>query len=415
MSAAVPLTERHERRLSFEEVNLLSNVDTCLAEGVAIMHWWEWAEANGAITDSFELSRVFNRPDSGHSFFADIPLPQGTLPAMGDIPLVFYDQPKDKEVDRWTREVRAFALEYFLRITDFRLPQVVVSPNDPQPPSVLLPFSGCPRGYVNREGFGFEQLYYKRRDTGEIGRFTDQQRFAIVGAEALRRDYEWVVGKVRIFDFDLSFPLNPNLPRFSAPLAETQYVILSDAFVHDTLVPGGESRFSVGYAMLRPLHDHSVLAYGPGQFEAGFQRFDFLVDAEGTVQVKMPFVVNRPTKILDISLDPLDWGFRLASWFSGGASDEILEPLHAAVDSLPLRPGGFDPVLTGIRLANFFTLGQASQQLCISKESLERFFLIFHFNQYYTMITGSLLTWRQIRDWLDTAAIPTWVKTGVSS
>lgn len=401
--------------LSFEEVNLLANVDTCLAKGIDIMRWWEWAEANGGITDSFELSKVFNRPDSGHSFFAEVPLPGGNLPVMGDIPLVYYDQPKDKEVERWTREVRAFALDYFLRITDSRLPQVVVHEDDPDPPAVLRPFSGCPRGYVSREGFGFRQLYYKRRDNGEIGRFPEHRQLAIVNADELRRDYEWVVGKVRIFDFDLSLPLNPNLPRFSLPLSEAQYVILSDDFVHDTTVSGGESRFSVGYAMLHPLHDHSVLAYGPGQFEAGFQRFDFLVDAEGAVNVRMPFVVNRPTKIIDISLDPLDWGFRAASWFSGGATDALLEPLHVAFDRLPLRPGGFDPVLSGIRLANLFTLGQASRQLCISKESLEKFFLVFHFNQYYTMITGSLLTWRQIRDWLDTANLPTWVKTGISS
>jgi hypothetical protein len=83
---------------------------------------------------------------------------------------------------------------------------------------------------------------------------------------------------------------------------------------------------------------------------------------------------------------------------------------------LPFRPGSFDPVFAGIDLLNLMTLGQASKQLCISKEQLEKIFLIFHFNQYYTMITGSLLTWRQIPNWLaPEEELPPFVVTGRTS
>ena len=85
------------------------------------------------------------------------------------------------------------------------------------------------------------------------------------------------------------------------------------------------------------------------------------------------------------------------------------------MDDLPWRPGSFDPVFAFIDLVNLATLGQASRQLCISKDQLEKFFLVFHFAQYYTMITGTLLTWRQIDDWMDPANIPLWVKTGRSA
>jgi hypothetical protein len=179
--------------------------------------------------------------------------------------------------------------------------------------------------------------------------------------------------------------------------------------------PGLDGRFQFGYAMLKPSHDDSVLAYGPGQFDFGFQLFTWNVKDDGSTWVRMPFVVNRPSKILNLSLDPLDWGFRAAEILSLGRAAPWLEPIHAALSRLPCRPDGFDPVFTGIDLLNLLTLGQASRQLCISKEQLEKLFLIFHFDQYYTMITGSLLTWRQISDWLDPAAIPLWVKTGVSS
>lgn len=408
--------------LTYDEKNLLGNVDRCLAQGVAIMDWWRQADARNDFQQRFELTHVYNRPDSGYSFFDTVPMPAGPLPVMGDVPLVFYDQPKARAYDPsnasdlecWNREVREFALRYFMRVSDFRLPQVVEETRPGTFQGPLRRLGWCPRGFERREGFGFQQLYYKLRSTGEIGRFPEAERFAIVDAEALRTTYEWVVADVRIFNFELAYPVDPDLPKVSLPLPESQYIILSDAFVFDESA-GRRGRYQFGYAMLRPLHDHSVLAYGPGQFDAGFQLFTFTVEQSGEVWVRMPFVVNRPTKILDISLDPLDWALTTASALSGGRTDPLLEPIHAALDRLPWRPGGFDPVFTGIDLLNLFTLGQASRRLCISKEQLEKIFLIFHFDQYYTMITGSLLTWRQIRDWLDTASLPAWVRTGRSS
>lgn len=404
--------------LTYEDRNILANVDTCLAQGIELYDWYRASLAAGTITDKFVLDRVFNRPDAGFVFFADAELPSaGKVPVMGDVPTLFYDQPKgDKELTRWTREVEVFALRYFMRISDFRQPETVVRKDTPQPPPPLLYLSWCPRGFVTREGFGYEQLYFKERGTGRIGKFPPAERYAIIDVRELRTRYEWVVANVRVFNFDLSFPLNPDLPRFSVPLVEDQYIILHEAFVKDEPAPGGVGgRFSFGYAMLKPAHDDSVLAYGPGQFDLGFQVFNFIVAEDGTIRTNLPFVVNQPTKILDISLDPLDWAFKAADLLTLGKASGYLEPLHALTDRLPLRPGGFDPVFTGIELANLFTLGQAAKQLCISKRALEEFFLVFHFGQYYTTMTGSLLTWRQIRNWLDEAALPEFVKTGVSS
>jgi hypothetical protein len=402
---------------SYEERNILANVDRCLAEGLAIRDWWRRADATGSISDRFELTQVQNRPDKGYSFFATVPLPSGPLPVMGDVPNVFYDQPKGRwDLRHWTGNVREFALRYFTRISSFELPQAVVQEGSPSPPPPLNLMSWCPRGFVTKEGFGYRQLYYKLRGSGEIGRFPESESFAIVDQRELATRYEWVVAIVDIFNFVLSFPLDPQLPRVGFPMRQSQYIIFSDAFVVDEVdpAPGLRGRFQFGYAMLKPRHDDSVLVYGPGQFEAGFQLFTFIVEGDGTVRVNMPFVVNRPTQILNISLDPLDWVFQAAEVLTLGRASRWLEPLHALVDGLPWRPGGFDPVFASIDLLNLATLGQASRQLCISKEQLEKFLLVFHFDQYYTMITGSLLTWRQIDDWLDAASIPLWVKTGRS-
>jgi len=403
---------------SYEERNILANVDKCLAQGVAIKDWWRQADATGSITDSFELTRVANRPEKSQSFFAEVPGPSGPLQVMGDVPLVYYDQPKvGRDLEDWTADLREFALRYFMRISSFELPQTVVEDGSPNPPFPLDLFSFCPRPFVTREGFGFQQLFYKLRGTGEIGRFPEAQRYAIVDQRELATRYEWVVAKVQIFNFVLSFPLNPNLPRFGFPMQQIQYIIYSNDFVfdHTDPLPGVRGRYQFGYAMLKPLHDDSILVYGPGQFDYGFQLFTFTVLEDGKIWVRMPFVVNRPSQILSISLDPLDWAFRTAEFLLPGRASRLLEPLHAALDDLPGRPGGFDPVFASINLANLLTLGQASRQLCISKEQLEKFFLVFHFDQYYTMITGSLLTWRQVRDWTNPADIPEFAKTGRSS
>lgn len=403
----------------WEERNILANVDICLAKGVRIMNWWQQAEATGSITDSFQLTHVANRPEQSESFFAEVPFPSWTLPVMGDIPLVYYDRPKGGwDLRDWTANVREFALRYFMRISDFELPRTIVNDGGPNPSFPFDLFSWCFRGYVTREGFGFEQLYYKLRGTGEIGRFPEAQRFAIIDQRDLLSRYEWVVARVKIFNFVLSFPTNPDLPRLAVPLGnEAQYIIYSADFLVDQTdpLPGIRGRFQFGYAMLKPRHDDSILVYGPGQFDAGFQLFTFTVLEDGTVWVRMPFVVNRPTQILSISLDPLDWALRATDVLTCGLARPLLEPLHEALDDLPGRPGGFDPVFASVDLANLFTLGQASRQLCISKDQLEKFFLVFHFDQYYTMITGSLLTWRQIGNWQDPASIPDWVKTGRSA
>ena len=405
---------------SWEERNILSQVEPCLAAGVRIMSWWQRADKTGSITDSFELTQVANRPEKSVSFFAEVPFPSGPLPVMGDVPLVYYDQPKaGKDIGDWTANVREFALHYFMRISDFELPQTVVQDGAPTPPFPLDLISMCPRGYVTQEGFGFQQLYYKLRGSGEIGRFPEAQSFAIIDQRELATRYEWVVAKVAVFNFVLSFPLNPDWPRIGVPLGgqTTQYIIYSNAFVEDHTDPSGVGgRYQFGYAMLQPRYDDSVLRYGPGQFAAGFQLFTFTIGDDGRVEVRMPFVVNRPTEILSISLDPLDWAFSVAERLLPGRASRLLEPLHAAFDGLPGRPNlAFDPVFGSIDLINLLTLGQASRTLCISKEQLEKFFLVFHFRQYYTMITGSLLTWRQIRNWQNPADIPEWVRTGRSS
>ena len=47
------------------------------------------------------------------------------------------------------------------------------------PPAFLQRFSWCPQEDILRRGFGFRQLYYKLKATGEVGKFPTRERPAM--------------------------------------------------------------------------------------------------------------------------------------------------------------------------------------------------------------------------------------------
>jgi hypothetical protein len=170
----------------------------------------------------------------------------------------------------------------------------------------------------------------------------------------------------------------------------------------------------LGYAFIKN-PEEQLLGYGPGEFDAAFQQIVFRIYGDGEIRVKLVFVANRPRKIANVPLAPADWALGLADAFSLGVAAPLLTPLRKTMSGAPFRLGSFDPVSIGVDFANLLTGRQAEEQLCISREQLEKAFLLKHFDQHYEMISGALQTWRQIPDWRDEAALPAWVRTGVSA
>ena len=230
--------------------------------------------------------------------------------------------------------------------------------------------------------------------------------------------YDWLVVKVRIFDFDLTFrPFGPEALSFQAPLHAENFLVISPEFVtdRDNPLPGVLGEYGFGYTFIYHPTGDSLLAYGPGRFAAGFQLFTFRILKSGAIRVRLVFVVNRPGQITNVRITPIQWGMRLADLFSLGLTSRVFGPALGVLSRFPPFLGSFDPVSTSITTANLLTAGWAANELCISREQLEKDFLVYHFMQHYQMIVGSLLTWRQIPDWLDTPALPDFVRTGVSS
>jgi hypothetical protein len=401
---------------------ILDRVDGALADGQALKRWWDQKYPDG-FEEKFDLERAFNRPADSFGFFDQVELATGVLPVMGNFQNMFYDQPRtpanlNRQAAGWMRDqIREFVLHYFMRVSAFRQPEVYVQSGQPALPGYLQPLSWCPRPDVLRQGFGFKQCYYKLRNSGEIGKFSEQEETAIVDLREIGSRYEWIVVKVRIFDFSFGFkPFGSNGPELSVPLTEESYLVLGRDFILDEDNPSPDSlgRYGLGYAFIRDPAE-GLIGYGPGQFRAAIEIINFEISKRGDIHVSMIFVADRPERIANVSLNPVDWSFRLADFFSLGTSSKFLAPVKSTLEKIPTSVDSFDPVYGFVSLANTLTANQAAQQLCISRRQLEKDFLAQHFIQHYVTIVGSLLTWRQISDWLDGSALPEWVVTGRSS
>jgi hypothetical protein len=404
--------------LTDQDRAILARVDGSLADGLSLLRWWRQTQAANSYAQRFELVRTFNRPDVSFAFFDRAPIATGTIPVMGIVEDMLYDQAKQAPVEKVRDELREFVLHYFMRISAFERPEAYAEAGNTAGPRFLPTLSWCPTYEANKSGFGFSQLYYKRRDTGQIGKFRTDQQSRIVDLRQIGTTYEWIVTKVRIYDFNLTIrPRGQESLQFILPLKEESYLVLSpDFLVHeDNPSPQVLGRYGFGYAFIKDPFSSGPIAYGPGQFSASFQLIHFRVLNTGRIQLDLIFVANRPEKILNIPLAPVDWSLQLADLLSLGLASPFLVPVRALADRWPVRLGSFDPVSGFVSLANALTGGVAAQDYCISREQLERQFLVQHFMQHYQMATSSLLTWRQVPDWLDRAALPAEIIDGVST
>ncbi len=409
-----PLT--HDERL------LLERVPEALRSGTELLQWWLRTDAANAYSRTYPETYVFNRPeDTSFGFFDTAQLSTGTIEVNGNVQEMFYDEPKTARGGRsnaaqWmARQVREFVLRYFLRVSDFRPPQRMPEKHSPAPPGLGF-LSQCPRDASDRAGFGFQQLY-RQTPTGDWERFRDSRRDAIVDLRRVGTDFSTLVLRNPIFDFQFELrPLGSQGPRFSLPLREFNYVALSPAFVVDeeSPQPGVLGRYGLGYAFVKKPQP-STLGYGPGELEPAFELLVWTVHETGEVTVRATFAAERPRAALRLALDPFVWGFQLADTFGPDGLKSALSPWKRFYRSLPGAGLRFDPVFPSLRLLELLTLGQARERFCISIEQLEKEFLFLHFQQHYQTLLGSLQTWRQIPDWLDSESLPAFVVDGRSS
>jgi len=406
--------------LTTQDRMVLDKVERYLQDGLTLKRWWEQTNGTNRDYERFPLGRTFHRPNTSYGFFGKATVRGTDMPVMGNVQEVFYDSPKAPpsllaKCAAWTGDqIREFVLHYFMRVSSFRRAEGFLGPSPPSQSPFSRPWSWCSDPRPMREGFGFSQLYYKLRDGGQIGKFKDE--FAIVDLREIGPKYEWIVVKVKIFDFNLKFvPFGSKGPEIAYGLDEESYLVLSREFVLDESQPspGLLGRYGLGYAFIKS-PSQGLLAYGPGEFDAACELIHFHVGEKGQITVRMTFVVNQPSKILNLQFDPLNWAFGIADLMTMGVSREFLGPLRTAFKEFSLAVPGPDPMYSSIVLLNILSAGYAAERLCISKEQLDKLFLLQHFMQHHETIVGSLLTWRQVDNWLDAASLPEWVVSGRS-
>lgn len=393
---------------------LLDVVDAYLERGLGLKALVERLGPTRAYRETFDLCRPVNPPNRAYGWFDTATIDGRPMAAMGNVQQMFFDRtrsPRERFAER--RQLREFVLRYFMRVSSFAVPDVYVGSAREQPASAWpASLSWCSGpGPGPREGFGFTQLFAKRAGSPVVEQFSPEDRFAIVDLRELGRTYDWLIAKVRIFDFAFRFSVGAAGFDVVVPLAEESYLVLSPELITDD---PQEGRFGLGYAFIRN-RDHGTLAYGPGEFEAAYEQIHFSIDDEGRVRVEMFFAANRPTAIARVSLDPVVWAARLMNVATLGLASGVIGSGEALYRRLGLTWPSVDPVRAFIALANAVTAGQAAGQACISTEQADRLFLAQHFKQHYEAIAGSIATWRQIADWTNDAALPDWVRTGRAS
>ena len=202
------------------------------------------------------------------------------------------------------------------------------------------------------------------------------------------------------------------------PLKEETYIAMSRDFITSQDNPSPEllGRYGIGYALLMPAPRKTIFAYGPGNFTAGFQTIDFEISRSGEIRVRMVFVSNRPTQVMDVDLNPVRLGFGFADLMSFGLASRLFGPVKDALERITPQIENFDPVTTYITFINLLTGGVAREELCASLEALEKNpMMLTHFMEHYRLISGALMTWRKVQNWLDLADIPEGVREGTSS
>jgi hypothetical protein len=402
------------------EGTLLDAAGPALRDGYELRRWWESKDVSGSYAERFDLARTFNRPDRAYGFFDEALIGGRLLPVMGLVQEMLYDRPKGGDPRRTKEQLREFVLRYFMRVSDYRDPEGFPEPPRVSAATVIRGLSWCPDVEVLRRGFGFSQLYALRTGADAPEPIPERSRYAIIDLRDVVRSYEWLLGRVQIFDFNLRYqPFGPSGPMVLLPLNEVNHIVISKDFITDreSPAPGVLGEYGTGYGLIRYVERETSLNYGPGLFDAGFQLINFRVLDGGEVRVRLTFVVSRPGTILNVRVRPVRWGIEAADVLSFGLASRLLGPFRRALETsgADAAAPGFDPITAYVQLANLLTGGRAADDFCVSREQLERSFLTQHFMQHYRMIVGSLLTWRRVPNWLDPEGIPHWAVTGVTS
>lgn len=413
---ALQFVETNGSRITDADRAILAHAERTLAEGLELQRWFEETDRTRAFAEQFEVVREFNQDDSSFGFFDRASIGGRQRPVMGIVQEMFYDRQKHATGEAVRDQLREFVLRYFMRVSHLRQPEAAAGPVKTRPSNFQRALSWLPEEAERRVGMGYQQLYYKLRDSGKVGKFSDDERQAIVDLRDIGTVYAWILLKVDIFDFNLSFaPFGSEAMKVQMPMKESTYLVLGPPFVthKENPEPGVLAEYGYGYAFVPYAPEPGPIAYGPGNFALAIQTVNFKLLESGEIRARAAFVVNRPEQLARIDIDPINWGFQMADVMTFNFASRLMGPFKAMAGRLPLRVNGIDPIAAYIWMANTMTGGLAGKQLGIRMESLEKRMLVQHFMQHHAMLINSLLVWRLVPDWTAEDQLPEYCNKGI--
>ncbi len=409
----------HDTTLDSDDVKVVAGAERALDAGVELKRWWEEVDAADAYRNKFKEAFVHSRPDD-HSFgfFETADLASGETKVIGNVQQQLYHRPKTGTAQFIQDQIREFVLRYFMRISDYRTPQPVPEGEPASGPLKYLSRYPSADDY-ELQGFGYSQRYYKERDSGVVRRFTAADQNAIVDQREFNDKYAWTLVRNPIVDFEINLrPLGLNGPDLKLPIPEAaNWLVMSSDTVTIDEDPGDGwlGRYGIGYAFMKEPGRPGLFAYGPGQLEPTVQTLIWQVRENGDVIVRMSFVSAAPEAILNVSVNPLEWGFEAFDLFTARQFSGYLAPFRRAANLLPFSDRVFDPVYPAVRALDLLTMGISRRQLGISREQINKTLTYVHFLQHYNAVLGSQQTWEMFPDWTDESKLPDWVTTGNST
>ena len=414
----IATAEPSSAALTEDDLAILENVDAAILQGRDLKQWWERARKTPGALNRFPVSRQLHTTDRNFGFLHDAILRQGILPVAGVTQDQLFDFPKvpaglERRDPKWVRDqVRELMLRYFMRLTYLAVPHRSPEVPEQPPPRVLAPFSRCEEGGSKGYGWGYEQWYYKLRETGEIGKFPDSERYQTVDLREIGRKYDWVVFKVDIFQFDFTIPPVPTGPALQIPMPQPVYTVCTPDFVVDeeNPRPGVLGEYGYGYSVVPNPNYKTLFAAGPSKLANTIETLSLRVMDTGEVRAHMDFITPQPAQILEFK--PVEWSFRLADLFTFGTASTLLAPVKKILEGFEPQ---VDPVYTSVRLLNLLTLGVASDDYCISREQLFKLLMVLHFTDVFNMYTMTASHFRMVPDWTAEASLPDWARYGTYS
>jgi hypothetical protein len=384
--------------LSSEDRRILAQVEDSLTAGIEVHRWWKKTDAAGSYRERLDMVRTFNPANRSFAFFDEAALSIGSIPLLGVVQEMTFDFSRS-DLPGNHDQIREFVMRYMLRVTDYKRPNAFISrtPNRTSEQVAQL------------DGWGYSQVYYKRRVDGAVGKFPDGDQTRLVDMREIGKTYEWVVFKARFFNLSMAVPASDSMPHLVVPI-----VAFTDAFLvtnGDLIVceeapePGVLGRYGFGCATLRDLSlQRGPLLWGPGRFYPSYSAFLFEVRSSGETVVTAPFAVNRPDRVFGIDPDPVAIGGSVLNAMSFGLASRLFPDLAQ----------GVDPLLSPIAALNRATANIPAERLGLSKEGFERILLLEHFTSVYEMLAGAALTYCLVPDWTAPEGdLPKWVQAGI--